>query len=382
MSQSKISANDDPQIHSSPSPDDTEQPENKDVLTEPQDSSSHDPHQEDDEPPSAPEMPVSKLNKIIYHKQFDPLLYFVDSEGRCLFVKIGSLQYELFVYIPSRFTFVVDTSNHQIPYLILQEKDDEETSSQNGDAPPLHLDREQFPDISLDQTEGLRKNEKFLKRFVKSVSSLPYKLAILHHSSFVTISRHNEIVSYAVQHAPEGFLSKFRDLYVVTDLEAFFESTHSNIIKDTQRILDKIQGILSHNLNEHLSMIKSIQTFKQDNFQILISELEKLSVHQARFESLLQKLIEKENTLLGQIGMRSRTKTVTEDKMKSHDIHSIQNEIDLLQPSKAKILSYIKDIHRKKMHLQINVNRLLFENMKCIDVFQKNLKKLKSYVSK
>jgi hypothetical protein len=184
---------------------------------------------------------LSNLLKFLTTNKFKCKHLFVD-DSRVVFILIETIYNYLLIYIPSKFSIIINnkTLNQYIPITNIKvENEDEE--------------------IKLNKKSNIMKEN--LKNSMKMFMSNPVKMSYINKDNIVYINRHNEIEYYTLE-----TYTPYDNMYWIIDLENFY-TKFSNIDLELKNI----------NNNILLSLYSNFDSNKKDAINILNKQIKELN---------------------------------------------------------------------------------------------------------
>ena len=207
---------------------------------------------------------LSNLLKFLTTNKYKCKHLFVD-DSRVVFLLIETLYNYLLIYIPSKFSIVINnkTLSQYIPITHIKADEEEETK--------------------LNRKSNMIKEN--MKNSVKMFISNPIKMSYINKDNIVYINRHNEIEYYMLE-----TYTPYDNMYWIIDLENFYIKC-SNIDLELKNI----------NNNILLSLYSNFNSNKKDAIHILnkqlkqLTEIDKSIVNYSELENRMNNIINKIN---------------------------------------------------------------------------------------
>lgn len=183
---------------------------------------------------------LSNLLKFLTTHKYKCKHLFVD-DSRVVFLLIETLYNYLLIYIPSKFSIVINNK----------------TLSQY--IPITHIKTDEEEDTKLNRKSNMIKEN--MKNSIKMFISNPIKMSYINKDNIVYINRHNEIEYYMLE-----TYTPYDNMYWIIDLENFYIK-FSNIDLELKNI----------NNNILLSLYSNFNSNKRDAINILNKQLKQLN---------------------------------------------------------------------------------------------------------
>lgn len=322
-----------------------------------------------------------KLLQLFRERNLVSLIYYVDADYICRFIKFKYDYTEFMMYIPSKYTFTIDKSIGVV-YVIKDQEDEQETIKTPDELRP------QLDKIDLDDTEKMKlesiklinysidKLSKYLAKLIVCVENIPYKLGILYKDTFLTITRGNEISTYIIKDLPDKQIKKVKEMFILTDLEVMIE--RSGMMSEIREVKNSLMGIFHKNYQQHILSINTLISNKTINFISIITKIKKYDQQLARLEKLYTDVNIKKNIAIKQLQLYTKNNNSSLDTINTKK--KLEEEINKLHQLTENTYFHINIITSVKDDLLINMNRLFFENETMLIQLNNNYDKLAKYI--
>lgn len=363
-------------------------------------------------------MPLSidKLKGLLEKKGFICQKYFMIG-GKCKYIEILSINTidSYLLHIPDRYEFIPRTSDNSVVYKIkpieiiksenveqkyagriaheklLDNYNEIELNSQYPhkikNIDDINMEKqlnEQYrrpiilKDVEQEDNDVMLCIFRQLKRLQYCVQFLKYRFGIIHKDYLAILNSDDNVKCYKIKNYLE---SAQRDLYIMIDLEVFYEN--SKILNDDlEQLQNGIRGVLDKNqevqtkhlytmLDQQQKILGILSTLHDKKLTLRI-DLEKIKELFSTVDNAVNehiKKIEEINVLITQTTGKKQEQYI---KYK----HQTYMKLTQLYTKKEEIAHAIVDNRKYEHHLSLNIDRILFDNNVMLDKIFKNVSQL------
>lgn len=328
-------------------------------------------------------------------------------DGYCMFVQCYDYinQNDIYIYIPSKYNFKVDSNdilNFELSYIdiddsgkYLSSEIDKEYEKNINDVNNTESVEEiknqinsnykkdiDFEKVSINDKNDIQIIYKQLKRLKYSVRNLKFKIIIIQGRFFCYITRNNDLECMIIK--KYMISNNNKKFYLFIDLENLYKYG-VDIFKQQIKIFNSIYNILNDtykinlkNINDLLSISGNINHFSNIitntlyNINNNIDKLNQYLIYINKAEEDINKKILNSKSSLG------KSYNINNDIHIQNKIISFTNEKNSIKKNKTDIIKTLFNFNKQKMNIILEVDCIYYENQLYLLELSKNFKKLQN----
>ena len=344
------------------------------------------------------------LNKGFYTRSFYKIY------NVCAFIEIlSSTTGNMYMlYIPSRYTFKIDSKNDNIFDLkainINLENNDSDILREYAEKPNSLDIEDEYKQIYLSNPqlfEGEESAEKFLEnkykkqieivennnsenvdikcilrqinRFKYCVQNVDYRIVLIYKSYMCFLHTEDVLDVYYIQNYPTN---NFRKLFVTFDLEMLYNN--NNILLELVQVKNGIEKIIDKNHEFHIHNLQNLINNKERSVNyVKAASIKKTNcnIYVEQFSKLLGLLYNNETELEKKIKIinTANSDNLYKDIEYSHQKNKLVKELRHIQKIKSDLIQNIINLKNQSNNISLTIDKILFDNTVLMDRVFKNL---------